>query len=233
MLLNIKNTKTYVISPATGKYKERSEIVLQRLKDAGYTNVQLFISVPAKSGVESLTRTNYAIFEKELNNEEPFIILEDDINFYNNITTIEVPDDYDLLYLGVSKWVYPHDETTLGLPGYHIRTNNRDYMKSVTEEIAKINGTTSTHAILFRNRDFIRQVMGLMDYHEGKSVYHDLIFATNHRYFNVLAIKSPIFYQDAAIGGQQEPTYYRFYEGFYRYITDVEEILAGRKELWE
>jgi hypothetical protein len=233
MKLDIKNLKTYVISPANGKYKERCEITLQRLKTIGFTNVELFISIPAENVVESLTHTEYAIFKKELDNDQPFTILEDDLGIHNNIDSLEVPDDYDAIYLGLSKWAYPYSVDSIGKPGYHIVRNAPEHSKDFSEHLTKIEGVTSTHAIIFKGREFVKRIIETMDRFNGQRVHNDLIIAVNHKDFNVYALKGPMFYQDESIGGQQEPTYMEFYAGRYRYVPDIIQYRAGTKPVYD
>jgi hypothetical protein len=231
MKLDIKNLKTYIISPATGRYKERFEITLERLKTIGFTNVELFISIPAENGTESLTNTQYAILKKELDNDHPFIILEDDLGIHKDVDSVEIPDNYDALYLGVSKWAYPHSVEAIGNPSFHITRNSYEHSKDFSESLTKIEGVTSTHAILFKGREFIKRIVQTMNKFHGQRVYSDLIMAANHKYFNVYALKVPLFYQDASIGGQQEPTYMEFYAGKYRYVPDIADCRAGRRQI--
>lgn len=232
MKINIKELKIYMISPASGRYKDRCEISLQRLRDIGFSNIELFISIPAANGTESLTKTQYAILKKELDNEEPFIVVEDDLGIYTNFEMIEVPDNYDAIYLGVAKWVYPYSVENIGQPNFHIHHNKPEDVKDISDKLVKINGMTGTHAILFKGREFMRTIIETMERFDGQRMYSDLMMAVNHKHFNVYALKEPLVYQDAEIGGQQDPTYLTFYEGCYRYVGDVDEYIAGIKPLW-
>lgn len=115
MILDVKSTKVYLISPGTDKYKERLLSVFGRLVEAGFTNVTFYKSVTACNNTASLTNTVIEIFKKELNSSDPFFIIEDDCAFFHKYDTLELPDNFDVLYGGVSYWTYPHPLETLYL----------------------------------------------------------------------------------------------------------------------
>ncbi len=205
MILDNKDIKVYIISPGAGKYRERVQIVFQRLLDVGYSNIEFVRSIPAESGTNSLTLTNITIFEKELKGDKPFLVIEDDCQVYHMHSKLHIPDDADVVYLGVSDWVYPHSYETLG-KGYHIRPNGPGDSTDCTETMTRIRGFTGGHAILFLNREYIRQFCTRMRPLLPQTIAHDLVFATMHSSFNVYALKKPMYYQDASLGGQETVT---------------------------
>lgn len=205
MHIDVSTIKVYLVSPGTGKYKERAQIVFQRLLEAGYKQIEFFRSIPAESGTNSLTLTNLAIFEQELKGDRPFMILEDDCQHFFQHTHLTIPDDTDVLYTGVSSWVYPYPYATLG-KGYHIHENTSADIQDATETVTRINGMTGGHAILFLNREYIRQFMAAQRPLLPKQTPHDLVYATMHKSFHVYALKQPMFYQDKALGGQESVT---------------------------
>lgn len=218
MLIDLQKTKVYLISPATGKYTARLHTVFQTLVAAGFSRIEFVRSVPDATGTNSLTRTNLEIFKRELNSTEPFLIVEDDCQIDTHCTQLEVPEDADAVYLGVSLWVYPHAYETLG-KGYHIRENQPQDIQPVSNTLAKINGMTSGHAILFVNRDYIRRFIAHMEPLLPQTMPHDLVFATMQPQSKVYALKNPMFYQANALGGQEGVTKLRFNGQCYRQGT--------------
>ena len=81
-----------------------------------------------QSHIDILDDTNYST---------PLLILEDDVEFYDNFNpVIEVPDDADGIYLGIS-------------------TGNRYYQtKRYNENYLRIGGILATHAILYVNESY-------------------------------------------------------------------------------
>ena len=220
MLLSIKDIKVYIVSPGTAHYVTRLHTVFERLVSNGFKRVEFFRSVASESelskketgvsihtGTDSLSRTILAILEHELvgGMRNPFIIVEDDVQVFHKYDLIEIPDDADAVYLGVSKWIYPHKYETLGR-GFHIQENGPTHVKDATEYTTRILGMTSGHAILFLNPEYVRRFIAAMMPRLPFSTPHDLVYATLQPEFNVFALKKPMFYQDGTLGGQEAVT---------------------------
>ena len=209
MLLNIKDITVYIISPGTNNYRSKLLTVLERVIDEGFKSVVFFKSVPDPNKTASLTNTVLEIFKRELNNDNPFIILEDDCAFFTKYDQVEIPDNTDMLYLGVSLWSYPYSTDTLySMYRPDIVFNSIETVESYNNTLVKIKGMTGGHAILYISRDFIRTFIEKMT---DISKYivdlpHDLLFSTLHPSFNVFGLKQPMFYQDTTLGGQEEVT---------------------------
>lgn len=211
MIIDIKDTKVYLISPGIEKYKLRVSIVFDRLITSGFKQIIFFRSLPGINGTDSLSRTVLEIFKTELKSgfHQPFLILEDDVNIELEYGCIEIPDDADAVYLGVSDWIYPYPFNTLGC-GYHIRKNTADDLIDISPQLTRIKGMTSAHAILFLNEKFIEKFLNLMTERLAHITPHDLVFATMHSMYNIYALKNPMFYQDKSLGGQENVTNLRF-----------------------
>lgn len=117
------------------------------------------------------------------------IILEDDCVLMNNDPIIEVPDDADAVYLGLSEWGYLKD---VSKPNNYLFEEVKDF-----PGIYKVNGMLATHAILYINKDYIRTCERIAKYSADNSVHVDQGFARVQRYFNVYAVSNPIFYQSS------------------------------------
>jgi hypothetical protein len=209
MLLNIKDITVYIISPGTNNYRSKLLTVLERVIDEGFKSVVFFKSVPDPNKTASLTNTVLEIFKRELNNDTPFIILEDDCAFFTKYDQVEIPDNADMLYLGVSLWSYPYSTDTLyTIYRPDIMFNSIETVESYNNTLVKIKGMTGGHAILYISRDFIRTFIEKMtDISKHiPDLPHDLLFSTLHPSFNIFGLKQPMFYQDATLGGQEEIT---------------------------
>lgn len=215
MKLNIKKVKAYIISPGTDQYANRLSTVFTRLVGVGFERIEFFKSIPCEQKYRSLSKTLIEIFKRELHNSDPFIIFEDDITIFHDYSEIEIPDNFDVLYLGVSCYAYPHHIGTLTLPNRpHIVKHSTQTCEPINDQLVRVKGMTSGHAVMFRNREylqyFINNVDRLFDICNS-SFSHDLLFSSMISLgFNAYALKNPMFYQDASIGGQEEPTKVRF-----------------------
>jgi hypothetical protein len=205
--MDLHKVKVYVISPGIGKYEKRLKTTLERLYKAGFEDIEHVPSVPDPSHTNSLSRTNLLIFEKEKNKTEPFIIIEDDIKIEDFIIDDErwilnVPPDAVAVYLGVSLWVYPYEYHTLGC-GKHIRFITKNDAISHDDRLVRIKGMTSAHAVLYMDRKFLQTLSFCIQSYLKLFTAHDLVLATLQKYFPIYALKTPLFYQDVAEGGQQ------------------------------
>jgi len=219
MLLDIKSITVYIISPGVDNYRSKLLTVFERVINEGFKNVTFFKSVPGPNKTASLTNTVLEIFKQELNNDKPFIILEDDCAFFTKYDQVEIPDTADMLYLGVSLWSYPYSVDTLySMYRPNIICNSIDTVETYNNTLVKIQAMNGTHAILYISRDFIRTFIDKMtDISKYiDDVPHDLLFSSLHKSFNVFGLKEPMFYQDATLGGQEDVTKLTFNTDCYR-----------------
>lgn len=208
--MDLRQVRTYVISPGTGKFGQRLRDTLDRLRRIGFQNVEHVPSVPDESATNSLSRTNLLIFEKEKDRDTPFLVVEDDIQIDDFPTTenmwhITIPKDAVAVYLGVSKWVYPHEYHTLSC-GKHIRRMTPMDHIPHDDHLVRIRGMTSTHAILFLDHHFLQTISLCVRSHLPLRTPHDLVMATLQQHYKMYALKKPLFYQDLQQGGQQAET---------------------------
>ena len=127
---------------------------------------------------------------------QPFIILEDDVSFYRQIPeTIEIPDDSDLFYIGISM---------CGV------INNTDrkllYAKDVNDEIVKIYNMLSTHGIMICSASGALAFQRCMVEGYVRNMSWDIPVANIQPYYNVYALKKPLVYQDITYNGCQSLT---------------------------
>ena len=209
MSLNIKTVKVYLISPCVDKYKDRLFTVFSRLLTYGFQDIVFFKSVSGTNGTNSLTNTVIEIMKLEMDNDKPFMILEDDCEIFTKHEEIEIPDNCDALYLGASYWVYPYSvETVYSAVRPHIFHNSLQPHQSYNDMLTRIGGMTGGHAIMFISREFMKTFLDHITtiIKSIDNMPHDLLFGCLQFHFNVYALKQPLFYQDSALGGQEDIT---------------------------
>lgn len=126
--------------------------------------------------------------------EESFTVFEDDAFPTNHyIDEIEVPDDADAIYLGVSPWGFRSDQDPKG---------GAAFKGSVFKEvdgfsgIFKIYSTLSCHAILYVNKKYAKAALESykksidLGHYGDVQIYFDGLFDK----YNVYAV-GPLFYQ--------------------------------------
>jgi hypothetical protein len=119
----------------------------------------------------------------------PFILFEDDcVLFEENFQpVIELPDDADALYLGISSWgrMNGHDGQYVQYDEFEEHPN-----------LLRIYNMLGGHSVVYLS-DFYREMCARVAYHAGYVIknYQDIGFAEIQRFFNVYALNNPVFYQ--------------------------------------
>tara|TARA_Y100000768_G_scaffold189704_1_gene142099 strand:- start:1528 stop:2223 length:696 start_codon:yes stop_codon:yes gene_type:complete len=130
--------------------------------------------------------------QKEKNIFEPFIILEDDVKTYRDFPdNLEIPDECDILYIGLSKWGITTNPNQ-GVEGSVKYTN-------INNDIIKIYNMLSTHGMLICSIQglFILQQCLMEDYLYDR--HYDLSICQIQPYYNIYALKKPLVYQGSYI----------------------------------
>lgn len=183
MQIDIRNFPTFYIN--MDKHADRREDMVQLGQDVGFKQYSRVkgVSLP-KNPKAGCAKSHYSIFE---NMAGPTIILEDDCVIKTDSYKIEIPDDTDALYLGLSGW---------GFLGSQSKLNNFEYERHETfQSIYKVNGMLATHAILYISPEYIDMAKRVAKWSGDNDEHIDQGFALIQKYFNVYALKKPIFYQ--------------------------------------
>jgi len=204
MKVNLLDVPVYIISPGIGKYRNRIGVCFQRLVDYGFKRIVFVRSIEKPSKTASLSLTTLSILERE---EPPYIIMDDDVEEFHIMKEVEIPGDARAAYLGVSQWVFPYPTSMIGR-GVHIRRSLPSDFRDVDGKWVKISGMTSSHAILFLDRAFVASLSEKI--RKDPDVPHDLYLASLQREQPVYALKTPLFFQDHSIGGQEDVTRLRW-----------------------
>ena len=122
----------------------------------------------------------------------PFVLLEDDISLKNWNPIIEIPDDADSLYLGISGWGRMN-----GHSGPCVQH------EKISDNIIRIRNMLSGHAVLYLTQEWIDMVQRAC-YFAGYQIesYYDVQVAEVMRFYNVYAFDDPYFYQTSSDGNQ-------------------------------
>lgn len=119
----------------------------------------------------------------------PSIILEDDCEIQENNPIINIPDDADAVYLGLSSWAFNGD---VGVEWVHSFSSVPGF-----KDIYKVNNMLATHAILYLTEDYIDMCKRVAEYSAINSVHVDCSFAEIQKFYNVYALGLPLFYQSS------------------------------------
>lgn len=170
-----------------GHHIEKNEYMSSMLTKMGFKNIQRIEGVLDS---ENPTAGCSKAHHKALSTfKAPFILFEDDCQLMeeNFNPLIELPDNADALYLGISSWgrMNGHDGECVQ---YDILDN--------TSNVLRIYNMLGGHSIVYLS-DFYREMCSKIAYHAGYVIkdFQDVGFAEVQRFFNVYTLDNPIFYQ--------------------------------------
>ena len=164
--------------------EEKRKTTETLLKQLGFKYVQRFSAIKHEAGrIIGCARSHYEILRTQ---KPPFIILEDDCTLNKEFTNnLEIPDNADALYLGISHW-----GRYLNHSGPYVHTTK------VNEDIVRVYNMLATHAILYLTESYV-DICKRVAYHFGYEVENhlDIGFAEIHKLYNVYALNEPLFRQ--------------------------------------
>jgi len=214
MKIEILKTQVYYINLAS--QIERNENFISRMKNAGFSKENLIrIEGIKKEGIPQ-DSVFVGCFHSQLKalriglqmNQFPFLILEDDAAINQIPEFIDVPDDSDAVYVGISSWGFSpaHDG--------NLASNNNLITDRVDNDVVRVFNMLSSHAILYTSKEHVQGLINQLEsnlngiqqvaansgiklkYYGNTMLPCDVIMA-NHQYNNkVYALRKPIFYQD-------------------------------------
>jgi hypothetical protein len=130
---------------------------------------------------------------------KPFMMLEDDVAKYREFPSVlEVPDDADLLYVGLSSW---------GLPEGKI---NGQYgiveFFSASLDVIRITNMLSTHGIMVCSQKGADKILEALQESYHQNIGWDIPITKRQKEINAYALKIPLVYQAKFLGGQESAT---------------------------
>jgi hypothetical protein len=177
----------------------RKQHILNEFKEYDITEVNPEIKINKhKSATSGFSRIlDLACLNQNRNLPfQPFVIFEDDVKKYREFPkTIEIPDDTDILYIGLSTCGMNHDRWT-----------NTVCYTNVDNNVIRIYNMLSLHGIIICSTRGLLAIQKCMFEGYFKDIIWDIFTAQIQPFYNVYALKSPLVYQFGLIGGQEEPT---------------------------
>lgn len=184
MKIDLRKLNTVYIN--LDKDKTRNSSMQQVINDFGFINASRISGEYIKGDpIAGCAKSHYNILSTMTKRT---IILEDDCSIKNINPFIEIPDDADAIYLGLSLWGYNND---ISKPDNFTFKQHEEL-----KHIFKVEGMLATHAILYINKEYMKFCEKIADYSAKNSVHVDQGFARIQRYFNVYALAQPVFYQE-------------------------------------
>lgn len=193
MLLEVKKIPAVYINLARDTEKNnRMQKMLSELEFETIIRVEGFVFPDAHLAGCSLS--HFTALD-EIN--PPFIVFEDDCVVKNFRSEIEIPDDSDAVYLGISSW---------GRMNAH--SGPFVQYERVDSELLRVYNMLSAHAILYINPEYASLCKKIAFHGYQIADHQDIGFAEVQRYYNVYAFDDPMFYQTSSNGTNQKLTTY-------------------------
>lgn len=183
MKLNLLDIPVYYIN--LDDQEEKRKLTESLLKNLGFRYVERFSAIRHEAGrIIGCARSHHEILSRGI--KPPFIILEDDCALNKEFDpNVELPDNADSLYLGISHW-----GRYLNHSGPYVHTTKVD------DRIVRVHNMLATHAIMYISESYV-DVCRRISHHFGYEVENhlDIGFAEVHKLYNVYSFDEPIFRQ--------------------------------------
>ena len=176
--------------------------------DCGFKNT---IRVEAEYTPNSLAGCSLSHYNALSEIDPPFIVFEDDCIIKNFKPEIEIPDDADAVYLGISSWGRMNSHS-----GPFVQ------YEEVSNGLLRIYNMLSAHAILYLNHEYISLCKKISQQAYEIADHQDIGFAEIQRYYNVYSFDDPMFYQTSSNGTDQPLSSY-----------PTHELIQPHKSFWK
>ena len=205
MRLDLEKMKMYFL---TCNNPTRREHFLNEFKGYDVTEVHPVIDIPRyQSGSSGFSR----MLDLGARNQDrtkpfqPFAIFEDDVKHFRDFPSgIDIPDDADILYIGVS--LYGSSKYSTGafydppvLP-YTILYDDID------DHLIKVYNMCSTHGLIVCSAGGLLAIQKCMMESYFLNIGWDIHLSQIQPYYNVYALKHPLVYQYEPLGGYEMET---------------------------
>lgn len=215
MILSLKSLKYYFLSCNNSKRinhmnKEFSEYDITKVNPV---HINTGISKEQSGATGFCRMLDLAIKNQDKTKSfQPFVLLEDDIKKYRVFPhELDIPDDSDILYIGLSSWGMTNAKT--GSNGTVCMSNVENF-----PEIIKVYNMLSTHGFIVCSLTGLLTLQRclLEDFYRNRG--YDMALAHIQPHINAYALKTPLVFQYHAIGGQEIATKFQIKLQQDRYI---------------
>lgn len=183
------------------KHKEKNDNMYNLLSSIGFETIKRIEGVlDTENPVAGCSKAHHKALSSF---EAPFVLFEDDCVLFdqNTITEIEIPDNADALYLGISSWGRMN-----GHNGFYLQYDEFEEQSNLLRIYNMLGG----HSIIYLTEDY-KKMCEKVSYHAGYVIkdYQDIGFAEIQKFFNVYSLNNPMFYQTSnALGTKNNITSY-------------------------
>jgi hypothetical protein len=187
MIINIQDIETKYINVAAHTDKNTN---MQKLL-ANFTNFERLDATVAEDYTIALSVSHYRALSSM---KAPCTILEDDCIYYDFQNTVEIPDDADILFLGVWKDIPRPFRSGKFVPAY----------EKSSDGLLKVYSMIGSHAIMYVSDKGRNIALKAYEMAIRAEIPNDIILSRALPFLNVYAFSKPIFaqtsmYEDSAV----------------------------------
>ena len=184
MKIKLTDLRVYYIN--LHKDKKKDSKTLSLLKSLGFKSITRCPGFLEENYIIGSGAAYQNVLLSRYDKQDPFILFEDDIALTHFDHIIDIPDDADAIYLGVSK---------MGIVGG--KDEEKLFVSKVEgyENLYRVYNMLATHAIVYLNMEYAKAASDSAQKYLDKGLPHDLGIAENMKNWNVYAFDKPMFIQ--------------------------------------
>ena len=157
----------------------------EMLKQRGFTDVRRVRGTPNANKKVGVANAHKRALISGLKHGGPFIIFEDDVIENKFKRYVEVPENTDAYYLGISQWGLQSGKGT--------RTIS---VERYNPDTFRLFNMLSAHAILYLNMDYVKFLLRSVEFYIKIRTNQDKGRAETMKYWNIYGAKDPLYAQD-------------------------------------
>ena len=198
MKIDLHNIYYYFL---TCNNKIRKEHIKNEFKNFKLVEVNPIMNIDKiKSGATGFSRILDLACINQYRNKpfQPFVIFEDDVKKFDDFPLeIEIPNDTDILYIGLSTW---------GMTDKEYGVNNSVCFKNIDDNIIRLYNMLSLHGIIVCSTRGLLTLQKCLFEDYFKNQPWDISITQIQPYLNIYALKKPLVFQYKKLQGKQKYT---------------------------
>jgi hypothetical protein len=197
MKIYFKNIKHFFLTVDTNGARKKH--MVNEFKEFDLNEVNPILGIgKCKSGATGFSK----MIDLALKNQnrsmpfQPFVLYEDDCSKFREFPEyIELPDNADVCYIGLSK-------CSMNDKMWHLKS----YYKHINNDVIKIFNMLATHGMIVCSASGALALQRALMEGYSKDKVWDIFFAYIQPYYNFYALKTPLVFQDSKYGGAEKAT---------------------------
>jgi hypothetical protein len=199
VIINIKHLKTQYIT--LDPSSPSSSRLVDQLVGSGFVNFEPVMGVKEEIKRVGVAKAFLKALKENTVDDKPFLILENDAYIWHDWSELEIPDNADAIYLGISRYgVMPSSLNSY----YTGSVCKKMVVERQTDDIYRIYNMLSAHAVIIISPEYRDFLIRAISFAIRIGTNQDRVRADSMKYWKVYALDKPMFYQNDASDLRQE-----------------------------